>query len=573
MSNAANSATRRHQAPQQVVEGVLCALAQRVVKPVFSQQAAAGAGLQGQVALPSPELAAPSVRNLGADAASLASLRPPSLVTTMPAPNLSADPVTPLSAQTRASGDAVACLARFHDAELHRSLQPPQLDAANLLAAAEQVRCLELGARLYPGIAASQLQAIGDRHAASSSDSPQAQTLADLLWLRWHGGDDHQALMQQLAMQNPQLAGLVQQLAGSLHGQLSNQRHYANLIQNLAQRLGLISTVPDPEDNLDQDDAPESLEAVGDAQPPPTGQPEPPPTDPQQDKASPPPPPMPQLDHPRVDTQNDNGQQPQDQPPRPDLFAMVDQQIGYHVFSRDHDELLDAATLVQPNKIWTTELMQDNDAAQYRQLVKRLAIKLERLLRTERPINWQSSLQDGALDAKRLARLISSPLQPPLYRQITPLQSRDTVITLLLDCSGSMRGRPIRLAMLTVDVLLQTLERCHINTELLGFTTRSWKGGRAREKWIEGGKPPLPGRLNDLRHLLFKTANQRWPQRRASLGALLQEGVLKENIDGEALQWAARRLLPRPERRKILIVISDGAPVDDASIAANDEGI
>jgi cobaltochelatase CobT len=454
----------------------------------------------------------------------------------------------------------VACLARFHDPLLHSRLQPKQGDAATLLAAAEQVRCLELGAKLYPGIATSQLRAIADRYAAKAAErrshplpgytannsaTDQAQALADLLWMRWHDGDANQPLMQQLAMENPQLVRLVNQMAGQLQSQLYSQRDFATLIRDLAQRLGIASTQPDAGTEDEGEDQADNADGANDGQftpetgtePPPASDPMPLPPSPMQDAQA------------KVKTVNENGQESQDLPPRLDPLAMVDQQVGYHVYSREDDEVADAASLLQSTKMWTSELLQDHDAAQYRQLVKRLAMKLEKLLRTERPLYWQGNQLDGALDPKRLARLVTSPLQPPIFRQPSLLQTRDTVVSLLLDCSGSMRGRPIRLAMLTVDVLLQTLERCHISTELLGFTTRSWKGGRAREKWMEAGKPPFPGRLNDLRHLLFKTANQRWQQRRNSLGALLQEGVLKENIDGEALMWAARRLLPRPERR------------------------
>lgn len=577
--------------PHHVIEVVLSALAQQPVKPVFSDEAAAGAGLQRQVAIP-PAAAATAGRfsnqppsPIAADAS--AGVGAPNKSATLDHALAPAATARPLSAQTRASGDAVACLSRFHDPKLHSRLQPKQGDAASLLAAAEQVRCLELGARLYPGMATSQLRAIAERYAAKAAEqrshplpgyaantsaAEQAQALADLLWMRWHGGDADQPLMQRLAMENPQLASLVHQMAGQLQSRLNSQSDFATLIRDLAQRLGIVSTQPDSGTDEEGEEQADSNDGADDGQFTPETGSEPPPASMPQDAMPQPPSPM-QDAQAKVKTVNENGQEGEAAPPRLDPLAMVDLQVGYHVYSRDHDEVVDASSLLQSTKIWTSELLQDHDAVQYRQLVKRLAIKLEKLLRTEKPLYWQGSQLDGALDSKRLARLVTSPLQPPIFRLPSQLQTRDTVVSLLLDCSGSMRGRPIRLAMLTVDVLLQTLERCHISTELLGFTTRSWKGGRAREKWIEAGKPPFPGRLNDLRHLLFKTANQRWQQRRNSLGALLQEGVLKENIDGEALMWAARRLLPRPERRKILLVISDGAPVDDATIAANDEGM
>jgi cobaltochelatase CobT len=205
-------------------------------------------------------------------------------------------------------------------------------------------------------------------------------------------------------------------------------------------------------------------------------------------------------------------------------------------------------------------------------MIGRLANRLQRRLLAKQLRGWQFDMDEGVLDTARLARVIANPLNPVSYMWEQETAFRDTLVTLLIDNSGSMRGRPITLAAISADVLARTLERCGVKTEILGFTTRAWKGGQVRERWIEGGKPPRPGRLNDLRHIIYKSADTPWRQARKNLGLMLREGILKENIDGEALTWAYQRLLPRPEERRILMVISDGTPVDDATLSANGAG-
>ncbi len=183
--------------------------------------------------------------------------------------------------------------------------------------------------------------------------------------------------------------------------------------------------------------------------------------------------------------------------------------------------------------------------------------------------SWQFDLEEGALDPSRLPRIIIDPYQPLSFRQESDTNFRDTVVTLLIDNSGSMRGRPITVAATCADILARTLERCGVKVELLGFTTRAWKGGLSRENWLQSGKPAAPGRLNDLRHIIYKSADAPWRRARKNLGLMMREGLLKENIDGEALMWAHQRIINRPEERRILMVISDGAPVDDSTLSVN----
>jgi len=211
----------------------------------------------------------------------------------------------------------------------------------------------------------------------------------------------------------------------------------------------------------------------------------------------------------------------------------------------------------------------DQQLAHLQGVVSRLANRLQRRLMAMQTRSWDFDLEEGLLDSGRLARIIANPMHPLSFKQERDTEFRDTVVTLLIDNSGSMRGRPITVAAMSADILARTLERCGVKVEILGFTTRSWKGGQAREQWVNEGKPKDPGRINDLRHIIYKNADQPWRRARKNLGLMLREGLLKENIDGEALLWAHQRLLSRPEQRRILMVISDGAPVDDATLSAN----
>jgi cobaltochelatase CobT len=211
----------------------------------------------------------------------------------------------------------------------------------------------------------------------------------------------------------------------------------------------------------------------------------------------------------------------------------------------------------------------DQQLAHLQSIISRLANRLQRRLLAKQSRAWEFDLDEGILDSARLARVVTNPAYPLSYKREKEMEFRDTVVTLLIDNSGSMRGRPITVAAMSADILARTLERCGVKVEILGFTTRAWKGGQARERWIAGGKPANPGRLNDLRHIIYKPADAPWRRARKSLGLMLREGILKENIDGEALIWAHARLLARTEQRRILMVISDGAPVDDSTLSVN----
>ncbi|WP_370171338.1 MULTISPECIES: cobaltochelatase subunit CobT [Hyphomonas] len=243
--------------------------------------------------------------------------------------------------------------------------------------------------------------------------------------------------------------------------------------------------------------------------------------------------------------------------------------FNYKVFTTEHDEVANAPDLCDAEELTRLRAYLDHQLQGLQGAVSKLANKLQRRLMAQQNRSWSFDLEEGVLDTARLTRVITDPTAPLSFKQEDDSEFRDTIVTLLLDNSGSMRGRPIMVAALCADILARTLERCGVKTEILGFTTKAWKGGIAREDWVKAGKPAGPGRLNDIRHIVYKQADAPWRRARRNLGLMMREGLLKENIDGEALLWAHDRMLGRPEQRKILMVISDGAPVDDSTLNVN----
>ncbi|MEO9130600.1 MAG: cobaltochelatase subunit CobT, partial [Sphingomonas sp.] len=254
-------------------------------------------------------------------------------------------------------------------------------------------------------------------------------------------------------------------------------------------------------------------------------------------------------------------------PNRP--FSDFAPQFEYKAWTTRFDEVIAATDLGDADELARLRSYLDQQLVHLQGAVTKLANRLQRRLMAQQNRSWDFDQEEGLLDAARLARVVVNPTQSLSYKIERETDFRDTVVTLLIDNSGSMRGRPISIAAISADILARTLERCGVKTEILGFTTRAWKGGQARETWLAAGRPPQPGRLNDIRHIVYKKADEPWRRARTSLGLMMREGLLKENIDGEALLWAHARLIARPEERKIMMVISDGAPVDDSTLSVN----
>ena len=241
----------------------------------------------------------------------------------------------------------------------------------------------------------------------------------------------------------------------------------------------------------------------------------------------------------------------------------------YKIFTNEYDEVKEAEDLENEDEIIRLRKNLDQQLTNLQNIIAKLANKLQRQLLAKQNRSWEFDLEEGMLDASRLSSVIINPLHSLSYKNEKEIEFKDTVVTLLIDNSGSMRGRPISVAAICADILSRTLERCAVKVEILGFTTKNWKGGKSREKWNSNNKPRNPGRLNDLRHIIYKAADKPWRQSKKNLGLMLKEGLLKENIDGEALLWAFKRLEKRKEERKILMIISDGAPVDDSTLSVN----
>jgi cobaltochelatase CobT len=269
------------------------------------------------------------------------------------------------------------------------------------------------------------------------------------------------------------------------------------------------------------------------------------------------------------DDEGDQGLEARPRTPR----NMAEHSSHYTIYTAQYDEVVKAEDLAEPEELDRLRGMLDQQLSHVQAIVTRLANQLQRRLMARQQRTWQFDMEEGLLDTARLARIVANPSVPLSFKQERETDFKDTVVTLLIDNSGSMRGRPIAIAAMCTDILARTLERCGVKTEILGFTTRAWKGGKARDLWIANGRPRQPGRLNDLRHIVYKAADAPWRRARRNLGLMLKEGVLKENIDGEALVWAHNRLSARGEQRKILMVISDGAPVDDSTLSVNPSGI
>ncbi len=260
-------------------------------------------------------------------------------------------------------------------------------------------------------------------------------------------------------------------------------------------------------------------------------------------------------------------------PVRPNRhWTDIPDDFDYKVYSKKFDEEIAATELCDAEELDRLRTYLDSQLTGLQHVVTRLANRLQRRLMAQQSRSWDFDQEEGMLDAARLARVVVSPGHSLSYKRERETEFKDTVVTLLIDNSGSMRGRPISIAAISADIIARTLERCGVKTEILGFTTRAWKGGHTREKWLADGKPQQPGRLNDLRHIVYKQADEPWRRARRNLGLMMREGLLKENIDGEALMWAHTRLLARPEDRRILMVISDGAPVDDSTLSVNRAG-
>jgi cobaltochelatase CobT len=491
----------------------------------------------------------------------------------LPSPhrNLSASDI----ALVRGTGDAYALRKAYHDEKVNSQFRPASPEGAAVFEAAEQARVEAIGALAMKGVAANLASGLEQRlinrglgKARARDEAPLADVLGLMVRESLTGAKPPASLAHAVDLWRP----LIQDKAGGdlvkLAGALRDQKAYARLTRTLLNHLAL-GDASDGDPSSDENAEGENPEGEND-----DGQDQ----DAQQDgesaateSAADSEDGDPVESEAAADQSDDLAGEPEDgaKPQRHEAPFAHQDEWGYKIFTAEFDEEISAIDLCEAEELARLRSFLDQQLSSMQGVVSRLANKLQRLLMAQQNRHWEYDLEEGILDASRLPRIIIDPMYPLSFKREKDTTFRDTCVTLLLDNSGSMRGRPIMVAAMCADILGRTLERVGVKTEILGFTTRAWKGGQAREKWLAAGKPPQPGRLNDLRHIVYKSGDEPWRRAKRNLGLMMREGLLKENIDGEALAWAHNRIIARPEQRKILMVISDGAPVDDSTLSVN----
>jgi len=486
-------------------------------------------------------------------------------------------------AEARGFADAAALRLRHHNAALHARGAPADEIARAVFNAVEQARVEALGARAMAGVKANLARATEMRmrtdpitRARSRAEVPLDTALGLVVRERLTGEAAPDAARAGLDL----VADWIEEKAGAdldaLGLVLDDQAAFAQLATKLLKDLELVEGDPseldtddgeageggdESEGEADEEDKDDPGGAEGEAE-----------MRVEQGDASDDEQEGEYEDQELGESDDGLGEEGEEgmMPVRPNRpLSDLPPQFDYRVFTTRFDEVIHAAELCDEAELTRLRAYLDQQLTHLQGAVTKLANRLQRRLMAQQSRSWDFDQEEGLLDAARLARVVVNPAHSLSYKVERDTEFRDTVVTLLLDNSGSMRGRPISIAAISADILARTLERCGVKVEILGFTTRAWKGGQAREKWLADGRPPNPGRLNDLRHIVYKQADEPWRRARRNLGLMMREGLLKENIDGEALLWAHGRLIARPEERRILMVISDGAPVDDSTLSVN----
>jgi cobaltochelatase CobT len=486
------------------------------------------------------------------------------------------------AAVVRGHGDSMALRIACHDAGLHRRFAPKNSEARGIYDAIEQTRVEAVGSRRMAGVAGN-LSAMLDDHfhrlkydtITDRADAPLADAIALIVRERLTGLAPPPSARKVVDLWRGAIETKAGKRLDKLERLIDDQRRFGDAVHDVLDALDLddqFDAENEEDEDIEESDGESSrTDAEGSAQ-----------SDDMEDMT-------PERAEAAAD---ESSEQTQDSMPVSSIDSFDDSEMGeetqpgdpnnqrqrigneprgpdYRVFAPQFDETTHAEDLCDAEELDRLRGYLDKQLAHLQGVVARLANRLQRRLMAQQNRGWEFDLEEGILDPARLSRIVLDPFHPLSFKHEKDTSFRDTVVTLLIDNSGSMRGRPITVAATCADILARTLERCGVKVEILGFTTRAWKGGQSRELWLSAGKPTNPGRLNDLRHIIYKAADSPWRRARKNLGLMMREGLLKENIDGEALDWAFRRLLVRPEQRKILMMISDGAPVDDSTLSVN----
>jgi cobaltochelatase CobT len=483
----------------------------------------------------------------------------------------------------RGMGDSMALKIACHDAAVHRSLAPVGENARAIYEAVEQARCESIGARRMAGVGDNLTSMLDDRYIRANyaditdrGEAPLEEAVSLMVRERLTGRAPPASAAKMVDLWRDWIETKAGGKLDLLEATIENQKGFANAVRDLLSSLDMSEELgSEPEEGDDENDGDEGDEN----QEPDEGTPD-------QDEASD------SAETQEAEASGDDqdtgetegsetsSEEMSDEDStdgeevgearRPETGPITDiAKTDYKAFTTKFDEEVRAEDLCEIPELERLRGFLDKQLQNLAGAVSRLANRLQRRLMAQQNRSWQFDLEEGILDTARLNRIIIDPMYPLSFKREKDTDFRDTVVTLLIDNSGSMRGRPITVAATSADILARTLERCGVKVEILGFTTRAWKGGQAREAWLQAGKPAAPGRLNDLRHIIYKSADAPWRRARRNLGLMMREGLLKENIDGEALDWAHKRLLARPESRRILMMISDGAPVDDSTLSVN----
>ncbi|MEZ5725758.1 MAG: cobaltochelatase subunit CobT [Paracoccaceae bacterium] len=483
--------------------------------------------------------------------------------------------------QARGTADALAMRLRHHDPATHAKYAPSGPMAREIFEAVETARVEALGAREMPGALSNidakmgaEAERRGYAQVKQPADIPLSVAAGYLLREAATGRKLPAAAAHAAELWRPFVSQQAGHVLEAARETMADQAAFARLARQMIEDLGYGDQLGEDPDAEPEDDASEEAEPDPEA-----GDNQARDQDDSEDSES-----SPERSQERTqderqaqvsmddsseeefaeDSEMPDGEMPEELPP-----PVSEASAEYKVYIQAYDEEIKAEDLAEPAELERLRAYLDKQLEPLRGAVSRLANKLQRRLQAQQNRSWEFDKEEGVLDAGRLARVVANPTTPLSFKVEKDTEFRDTVVTLLIDNSGSMRGRPISIAAICADVLARTLERSQVKVEILGFTTRAWKGGQSREQWLKDNRPALPGRLNDLRHIVYKGADAPWRRVRPNLGLMMKEGLLKENIDGEALEWAHRRLVRRGEARKILMVISDGAPVDDSTLSVN----
>jgi cobaltochelatase CobT len=498
-------------------------------------------------------------------------------------PELNENPVITLPATEaenlsflRGEADLAALSLRYHIPKIHYSLRPAAFNSALVFDALERTRIEILGSEHWQGVKANLIQRAQNRlrHKNRSQGEELGDALSLLLREKVLGVKPPQNKAPLVELWRKHLDGKLEEMLSGLVGHLSNQKEYAQTVNHILKVLDLAvrqqNKEEKPQENPDSEETDQNTAKADE--------------DRQEETEAETVAGTGGSERSIAGMASDDYEPPEDAPvmeydlpsypanaPMNDFDALLHSNT-YRAFTTQFDELIDADKLASHEEILRLRFQLDQKLINLHSITSKLAARLQRVLFAKQARTFEYGLEEGIIDNKRLANVIVNPDYEYFYKREKETDFRDTVVTLLIDNSGSMRGRPITVAALCADILARTLERCGVKVEILGFTTRDWKGGQSRKLWLERDRPLNPGRLNDLRHIVYKSADTRWQKARRNIGLMLKDGILKENIDGEAIIWAHGRLLARPEQRRILMVISDGAPVDDSTLSSNNGG-